>query len=276
MSGAGIVFIDKSGNKRAVQRCRDVVMRSSAGVCFAVFACEGQAAIHYGMPVRNMLYDALGYTDQIQQLEAEHKLQGDLLTGDEFLSHMLKDDRLVPIITLTLYYGKSEWNGAKSLYDLLGFSEHSDAIAQLHQYLPDYRLNLIDARHIDDIEHFQTSLQYIFGMLRYNTDKVLLYDYAKIHRDAIREMDDDSIMAMFALLGEQKRLMNIIERERGTGGGFDMCVAIDELISDGETQGRERMSKLVTILLDSNQQALLNSALADDGVRQNLFKQYNI
>lgn len=42
--------------------------------------------IHYAMPVRSMLYDALRYTRQCKSLEREHRRDGDLKDPDEFLS----------------------------------------------------------------------------------------------------------------------------------------------------------------------------------------------
>lgn len=277
---SGIIFIDRDGSKRTIQRRRDVVMKSSNDVCFAVFACEGQASIHYGMPVRTMLYDALDYAGQLQQIEKEHALHGDLSTSHEFLSHMSKDDRLLPVITLTLYHGKDEYDGAKSLFELLDLPDHDEAAQALIPYLSNYRLNLVNMRNIEDIQKFHTSLQYIFGMLKYNSDKKRLYEYAKEHREEIIQMDSDSVMALFSLLGEQKRLMKLMERTGETRGGFDMCAAIDELIADGESRGElrgeERMTQLVAILLKNQQSGLLESALNCQDIRQKLFQQYGI
>lgn len=167
---SGILFIDKDGIKRTMQRRRDVVMKSTSNVCFAIFA----------------------------------------------------------------------WEGSKSLCELLGLSGSSEATQALTSYIPNYRLNLVNARNIADINKFQTSLQYIFGMLKYNSDKALLYAYAQAHREEINQMDDDSMMAVFSLLGEQKRLMKIVDQKKTAEGGFDMCVAIDELIADGEIRGEAR------------------------------------
>ena len=40
-------------------------MKSTLGTKLVLLTCENQDAIHYAMPVRSMLYDALDYTDQI-------------------------------------------------------------------------------------------------------------------------------------------------------------------------------------------------------------------
>ena len=102
------------------------------------------------------------------------------------------------------------------------------------QVLPDYRINLIDASRIPHPEYFCTSLQHIFAMLKYNSDKGKLYDYARTHRADFQGMDDDSMLALLSLLGEQKRLMKIWEQSRTKETeANNMCTAIDELIMDG-------------------------------------------
>lgn len=89
---SGIVITDGERVKRIVQRIRDIRMKASFGTVFAVLATEGQGKVHYAMPVRNMTYDALDYTEQIQELEKGHKEAGDLSNGAEFLSHIKKTD----------------------------------------------------------------------------------------------------------------------------------------------------------------------------------------
>ena len=79
-------------------------MMAKTGACFILAATEWQHSIHYGMPVRDMTYDALDYTEQLQELERKHIENGDKLQGAEFLSGITKEDRLIPVITLNLYY----------------------------------------------------------------------------------------------------------------------------------------------------------------------------
>ena len=55
----------------------DIVKRWRGGTDLAVLACESQARIHYAMPVRNMLYDSLTYTEQIRQVWKLHENKRD-------------------------------------------------------------------------------------------------------------------------------------------------------------------------------------------------------
>lgn len=65
----GIVILDKDGKKRVVERRRDIIKKASFGAYFILAAEENQDTIHYGMPVRNMMYDALDYTEQMECLK---------------------------------------------------------------------------------------------------------------------------------------------------------------------------------------------------------------
>lgn len=277
----GIVILDKNGKKRVVERRRDIIKKASFGAYFILAAEENQDTVHYGMPVRNMMYDALDYTEQVEFLKQAHKNRGDALDSGEFLSGISKEDRLVPVVSLILYHGSKPWDGPKSLYDMLEFDTSAKEIHALKQVLPDYRLNLIDASNIEHPERFRTSLQHVFSMLKYNTDKQKLYGYAKQHRKDFQDMDNDSMMAMLSLLGEQKRLMKILETsEDGAKGETDMCIAIDELIKDGKTEGKiegeHRLATLMDRLFKDGRVEDAKLAASSQSARTSLYKEYGL
>lgn len=272
---SGLVFIDSKGVKKTIRRHRDKVMKASFGAALAVMATEGQGEIHYGMPVRNMTYDALDYTEQIQELEKQHKEAGGLSDSGEFLSRIAKKNRLVPIINIVLYYGKKPWDGPCSLYDMMELDHTWDGFEEIKDFLPSYRIHVVDVRNIKELNRFQTGLQQVFSMLKYNSDKQKLYDYATNNREEIRNLGDDAMAVMLALLGEQKRLLKIFEELKGEENK-DMCVAIDELIEDGKAEGESRMADLVAALLSDKRTDLLTAAVGDKLLRAKLFEQYHI
>ena len=67
-SESNIVLTDKNNKLKAVERYRDIIMRWSDNVYLVLLALEVQDKIHYAMPVRKMLYDALSYTDQMRNI----------------------------------------------------------------------------------------------------------------------------------------------------------------------------------------------------------------
>ena len=278
---SGLLYVDSKGKKRTLHRYRDVVMKAPFGTYFVVMACETQREEHYAVPVRTMIYDALNYMEQLQELETVHKDKGELKDSKEFLSGITKEDRIVPVISVVLYLG-DDWDGNRCLYDMMGIDEQqtqTEDMEMLRNYIPDYHINLIQANQIEHVEKFKTDLQYIFGMLKYNTEKTLLYDYVKKNREALNHMDADAMMAMWSLLGEQKRLQKLIGGEEGKEKK-DMCKAIDELIADGEAageaKGERRLSELILLLTRQKRQDLIVKAASDEKLRKKLYEKYHL
>ena len=72
------------------------------------------------MPVRNMLYDALSYSKQIDELSRKHIEDKDYGAGaDDFLSGIHKGDRLRPVVTLVMYWTPEAWDGPMSIHQML-------------------------------------------------------------------------------------------------------------------------------------------------------------
>ena len=80
---------------------------------------EAQADVHYAMPVKVMTYDALNYGAQVKNIAKTHRDTGEYGTGAEFLSGFHKDDKLTPVITITVYLGSKPWEMCQVFYENL-------------------------------------------------------------------------------------------------------------------------------------------------------------
>ena len=89
-----------------------------SGIEFVLLGIEGQEHIHYAMPLRIMGYDYGSYRKQYSDIKKEIKKKKGLTT-DEFLSGMKKEDRFIPVVTIVVYYGEKEWDGALSLKQMM-------------------------------------------------------------------------------------------------------------------------------------------------------------
>lgn len=210
----GVFYEAENEKKIALERRGDVRMRAELGTYRVILANEFQNKVHLAMPVRDMLYDALEYVRQIQDMEKKHKEEGEKLEGDGFLSGISKKDRLTPVITTVLYFGP-EWDGVEGLYEMMGLVDRGD-MDELKKYLPDYHVNPIDANHINDVKLFRSCLQHIFSMVKLRKDKKGLYKYLKDHKKDMQKMDSVERMAAWVLSGERKRMAKFLnEREGG-------------------------------------------------------------
>lgn len=148
----------KDGQPAVIKKLRDVQKGSGMeeSILGIELAVEGQRKVHYGMPVRHMLYDAVDYTKQIQNLEKKHRSSRGLSPGAEFLSGLKKEDKLRPIITLGLFYGEDQlWDGPMCLHDMLEFPK---VLEPWKHYIPNYPLNLVYSGNVNP-GNFRTGLR---------------------------------------------------------------------------------------------------------------------
>lgn len=160
----------------AVQKLRDNIMLWTMAMddkaAYAVLGIENQDKIHYAMAVKNMLYDALQYAKQVE--EAKRSYRNGLnkkrikLNSEEFLSGLKKADRLMPVITLVVYFGDKDWDGAKSIHEMLSVDDD-----ELLSYVPNYKINLIEpAKSSDeDYDKFKTDVGSVLQFIKHQSDE---------------------------------------------------------------------------------------------------------
>ena len=136
-------ILEHKDSMESIKAARDVIKiqkKSSVfGVKFVLLGIENQEHIHYAMPMRIMGYDYGTYKKQYDSNAKKYKT-AEGLEEDEFLSRMKKTDKFVPVITVILYYGEKEWDGAKSLHEMLEIPE------ELKAYVNDYKMLLVEAQ----------------------------------------------------------------------------------------------------------------------------------
>ena len=162
MSGrSALSFRDKDGGKVSVRRYRDAVCKASGCTTYAVFAVEGQGETHYAMPVREMVYDAMNYAGQVKALSDKHRKRKDYRDGAEFLSGLLREDRLAPVVTICFYYGTGKWEGPLDLFDMLDIPEEYE---DMKPFMTNYKVNLVQASNVAP-DNFRTDLRHVFSLL---------------------------------------------------------------------------------------------------------------
>lgn len=113
-----------------------------------------------------------------------------------FLSQFRKADKLVPVITLVFYYHPDAWDGSLDLHGILRWSDDEAKNKILQKYVSNYRINLVDAGNIKELENFHTDLQEIFGMLQCRQNKVQLLNYVKSKEQYFRHLDEETYQEM--------------------------------------------------------------------------------
>ena len=106
------------------------------------------------------------------------------------------------------------------------------------KFLPNYRINLVDAGNVQDLKVFRSDLQQIFGMLKCRGGGEELLKYIEENRQYFEKVDRETYEALKVLLHSRKMLKDIGETESGREE-INMCQALKEIYADGVTEGRE-------------------------------------
>lgn len=233
-----LILRDKDGKAEELHRYRDVIMRWKGKMDLVILACENQEKVHYAMPVRNMIYDGLAYIQQMKEIWEEHG-EDRKPTEDEFLSRFLKDDKVKPVVTLVFYYGEKEWDGSRSLYEMMDFGGEEEEQKNLKAFIPNYPINLVDVGRLGRLDGFQTDLQVVFGMIKYKGSryKKEIQSYVNEHREYFGCLSWDDFLAIREMMNLNKKMEKILEKENKEV--VDMCGSLDALCEDYREEGEK-------------------------------------
>lgn len=222
----------KSDESSVLERINDITMKQTKdGSLFAVWTVANQEHIDYGMPARVMLQDALSYDRQLKELRRQDREYTD---SGEFLSRIKKEDRLHPVITLVVYWGDEEWQGARSLHDILDFGASPALAQEMKNLVPEYPLHFLNLSEIHDYSHYRTELKTLFELYDRRKDKAAFTQYVKEH-DECSHLSTETYWALGILLNTKKLKTIIPQAERIE---HDMATnVIDEIWEDALQEG---------------------------------------
>lgn len=214
------------------QKYRDVLKQltamSDGKNAYLILGIENQSNVHYAMPVRNMLYDAMQFSSQVEASARSHRKEhNNKPTADEFLSGWYKEDRLLPIITLVIYFGANKWDAPTSIHEMM--SVQDDAILK---FIPDYKINLIapEALSDDEFDKFHTGLREVLKYIKYSKDKDKLRTVVT-EDTAYRSLDHRTAETINIVTNSEMTFSKGEER-------IDMCEAIKGIRLEGIEEGR--------------------------------------
>ncbi len=218
------------------QRYRDVekllLAMTDGRTAYCILAIENESKINYAMPVKNGLYDFMQLAHQVSEAAKDHRINKTKASSDEFLSGFLKSDRLLPVVTLAVYFGADEWDGPLSLGQM-----YADCDGAVLKFAPDYHINLIAPYHLDDsdIDRFQTNLREVFRYIKYSKDKNKLGEVLSTD-DRFKSVERQAVDVINIVTSSEIKYPEGKEM-------VDMCLAIEQMKEESEKRGEERGEK---------------------------------
>ncbi|MBQ6807146.1 MAG: Rpn family recombination-promoting nuclease/putative transposase [Lachnospiraceae bacterium] len=234
--------------KKEIQRTSDIIKKVALGTQFVVVSLENQKDIHYAMPLRNFVSEAADYQMQYDRIRKQHEQKRDL-QGSEYLSGFCKEDKVIPVITIVLYFGEEKWDGATDLYELMDLQNYPPEVQkQLKKFVNNYHINLIDIRHMENPNIFRTDLRQVFNFIKRDANKKELQEYMTQHRAEYEALTSETFEVI-------EKLSNIDfsgfhKESTQTGGNYSMCRAMEEMLEDAREEARQEMCRAMEEMLE--------------------------
>lgn len=238
-------------------KIRDIKKMYKDEAVILIIGVESQTNVHYAMPLRNLIYDAQAYEGQRKKIAKQHKDDKDL-NGDEWLSQFSKDDKLVPVITLVVYYGLDPWDGPRTLHEMLAVSD------ELKVYMPlmmNYRLNLLEVMKIKDLDAYGDDLKMVFGFIKYQEDKKALQTFVDQNKDLFTSVPPDTYRAIRAMANTNE-ITDYIIQNKDEKEVINMC---------GALQGIREEGGIETLILDNQEENV-----SEDRIIEKLMRRFNL
>ena len=198
----------KADNDTLHEEERDIFkLWEECGIEIALCGLENQTNPFRFMPARIIGYDGASYREQL--LDTDRK-------------------KLLPVITLVLYFGMDHWNAPKNLKELFG--EYPE---ELERYINDYKIHVFEIAWFSDEE-----------IARFTGDfRIVANFFAKKRRNGGNYVPDDpqeiehvdAVLKLLSVMSGDDSYRNL--KISGEGRKISMCDVAQNLIAQGVAQG---------------------------------------
>jgi predicted transposase/invertase (TIGR01784 family) len=202
---------DFKEERRYSKKLRDLlkrcIIKNDKRAKYVIFGIENQITYDKYMVLRCLMYDALEYKRQIEN-----------------------DEKIKPVITLVIYYGKTKWKN-KKLSDIIKVDKVCDALnvdKNPWKWMDDYELHLLSINELTESElnNFNLDNRQLFKTMRSLNNKEKLN---------ILKNDNDFIKVNKDMANAISYLLNIDINIQGDD--INMCKALEELKQDWKQEG---------------------------------------
>ncbi len=213
---------------------RDVRMESRKhGILHLISSFENQTEIDNTMPERVMGYEYSSYEEQVKQIMDENNRKKKYAGA----KRIFRNQKLAPVLTGVLYYGRRKWKTPLRLHEMLQFPEGMEE--ELKPYVADYPINLVQVAHLtkEERERLTSDFRIVAEYLACRDDKEKWIEFLENTKE-IRHVEE-LLDVIWELSGDEnyrilreKIMKKEIRKEKWT-----MCEMIQSVIRAGREEG---------------------------------------
>ena len=239
----------KAAEGKYQEKSRDVVkIDTKNGISFMVYGLENQTKVNRLMPVRVMGYDYAMYEKNGRDIKAQNEAENHKA---DYAEEIWPGQKLMPVVTLVLYFGTKPWDGPRTLYDLVNVPEH------LRCYIPDYSINLVEVAFLPEetISKFQSDFRIVaefFRAKRLGNEKEIMYNNSKTWEHI------EALMEFFHTFTSDKRYRDFKQLmiDEAQKGEVKMCSLLDAFEKEVRYNSLEKLMKKTEMSLSEAMDAL--------------------
>ena len=260
----------------------DVRMRwRKNGSVIAMIQIENQSEINNVMPIRDLGYIFNNYNEQIKEHQRENERNGKRFYARE----LGEDERLQPVITFVLYYGKEEWKRPLSILDMLDLDDEEKR--ELEPFLLNHKIYLISLSRLDEkeVEKYKSDFWHVIKFLTlHGHGKTRKYLEEESGKRTVKHPEEVSDV-LYALSKDKRFLETDLtpkrKEESQMGPISDVLDEIEAIgfekgVEQGIESGSTRINRLNAALIKDNRTAELFQSTQDPELQEKLMKEYGI
>ncbi len=169
-------LIDSRGKSVTKEIRRDIIKKTE-GKILSLYGIENQTEVDYSMPARMLLYDAVTLAQQAFRIK--------------------KDEYIIPVVSIVLYYGIKPWKGPTSILEMTKLPKY------MWNHYWNYEIRVVDIRRSSkkDLEKLPGDLAYFFEFMQKIAKKEEFEDFIRETSDIMSNLRADTILALNSFLG---------------------------------------------------------------------------
>ena len=273
-----MIYKDMEGSPAKVMA--DVRMRwCKNGSVIALIQTENQSEINNIMPIRDLGYIFNNYNEQIK----EHKRENERKGKHFYTRELANDDRLQPVITFVLYYGREEWTRPLSILDMLDLDEEEKR--ELEPFLLNHKIHLISLSSLDEneVEKYKSDFWHVIKFLTLHGNGKTRRYLEESDKRTVKHPEE--VRDVLYALSRDKRFLETNLAKKGKeelrmGPISDVLDEIEAIMFERGVEQERRHLKCVNhlnaALIKDNRTAELFQATQDPELQEKLMKEYGI
>lgn len=253
-----------------------------AGVRF-LLGLENQDSVNLTFPWRLLELDGLSYGNAVEEIQEENRRRGvSYGKEDDFKYFYRKEDRVVPVLNLMLYWGTGTWERPLCLLDMM--EDISPLPEKLQELAGNYQVHLICMRSIPEekLQEMDSDLKYVLGIMKCTGSRKKYENYIIKNREFFCRIPRSAVDVIDACtnIRDIRETLNFVLNPVTGEEEADMCKALTDIKKHAERQGIEqgtqRINKLNRLLVEEGRQEDLLRSITDALFQKKLFTEYHI